>query len=273
MVLCMVNYNPMSKEFQEEAKKRGISGFEYMMLLRGRSHTTSEGYQKYQKSPGSIKQSLIKKYMGKSLENVIGGRVIDTERGTCYHIESREKIDIANIDDAKHLFFDIETMGFSSVPIILIGSARIYNGNILIDQYLSRSVREEPAMLMAFANILRGSDAIVTFNGKRFDVPFIEDRLSYHDIKENVCNKVHHDALYLSRRRWRAKLPNCKLGTLEERILCVKREDDVPSRSIPDFYSTYLRQKNVGPLVPIVDHNKQDLITLARIFSKLREST
>lgn len=265
----MVNYNPMSKEFQEEAKKRGISGFEYMMLLRGRSHVTNE---EYQKSPGSIKQSLIEKHRGKSLEDVIGGRVVSTERGVCYHIESREKIDVVNFEDAEHLFFDIETMGFSAVPIILIGSARIYGGNILIDQYLSRNVREEPAMLTAFASLLRENDAIVTFNGKSFDVPFIEDRLSYHDIKSNLRSKIHHDALHLSRRKWKGELPDCKLDTLERCILGVEREDDVPSRSIPDFYGTYLRQKNVGPLVPIVDHNKQDLITLARIFSKLKES-
>jgi len=28
---------------------------------------------------------------------------------------------------------------------------------------------------------------------------------------------------------------------------------------------------NVGPLVPIVEHNKIDIITLARILSKLNE--
>jgi uncharacterized protein YprB with RNaseH-like and TPR domain len=142
----------------------------------------------------------------------------------------------------------------------------------LIDQYLSRNPKEEPAILTAFVNRLREKDTIITFNGTRFDMPFVEDRLSYHKIEETIYNKTHHDALPLSRYAWKTKLPNCKLATLEKHILGIEREDDIPSRSVPDFYRTYIRHKNVGPLVPIINHNKQDLITLAKIFSRLRES-
>ncbi len=270
----MTNYNPMSKEFQEEAKKRGISGFQYMQMLRrskeGR-HGSAMSYQLYPKSPGYIKSMLIEKYRGKNLEDVINGKVISTEKGECYHIESQEMIDSINIGDTKSLIFDIETMGFRSVPIILIGIARIYDNNILIDQYLSRNPKEEPAILTAFVNRLRENDTIITFNGTRFDMPFVEDRLSYHKIKETICNKTHHDALPLSRYAWKTKLPNCKLATLEKHILGIEREDDIPSRSVPDFYRTYIRHKNIGPLVSIINHNKQDLITLAKIFSRLRE--
>ena len=213
---------------------------------------------------------LIEKYKGKKLEDVINGKIIYTEKGMCYHIESQETINTINIGD-KSIILDIETMGFSSVPIILIGLAYIHDDNILIDQYLSRNRNEEPAMLTAFVNRLIDSDSIITFNGRRFDIPFIEERLSFYKIEENLYNKIHYDALPLSRSAWKAKLPNCKLGTLEKQILGIKRKDDVPSRSVPDFYRTYIKHKNVGPLVPIIDHNKQDLITLAKIFSKLRK--
>ena len=162
----MVNYNPMSKEFQEEAKKRGISGFQYMQLLRQKSCTNNKGYQIYQNYPGRIKQMLIEKYQGKNLEDIINGNVINTEKGTCYHIESQEKTSPIDIGDTRSLILDIETMGFSSVPIILIGLARIKDNNIiLIDQYLSRNIREEPAMLMALVRCLRKNDTVITFNG------------------------------------------------------------------------------------------------------------
>jgi uncharacterized protein YprB with RNaseH-like and TPR domain len=275
----MVNNNPMSKEFQEEAKKRGISGYEYSRLLKGRSCGTSEGCNsgglpcnEYQKSPSQIKQMLIEKYRGKNLEDTIVGKVIKTEKGECYHIESQEMVDSVNIGSERSLVFDIETMGFSSVPIILIGLAHVHDNNILIDQYLPRSVEEEPAMLSAFMNHVKESDTIITFNGARFDLPFVEERLSHHRIEGTLYSKTNHDALPLSRYAWKKKLPNCKLGTLEKYILGIERDDDVPSRSVPDFYRTYIKQNNVGPLVPIVEHNRQDLITLARIFSKLRES-
>lgn len=261
----------MSKEFQDEAKKRGISGYEYSQLLKGKYCGTNEGCQEYQMSPSQIKQTLIEKYRGKSLEDVIRGKVVSTEKGECYHIESQEMVNLTNIGNTKHLIFDIETMGFSSVPIILIGLARIQNEMLLIDQYLPRSIEEEPAILSAFMSHIRESESIITFNGTRFDIPFVEDRLSYHKIEGSLYSKIHHDALPLSRYAWKKKLPNCKLGTLEKYILGIEREDDVPSRSVPDFYRTYAKQNNVGPLVPIIDHNRQDLVTLARIFSKLRE--
>jgi hypothetical protein len=34
----------------------------------------------------------------------------------------------------------------------------------------------------------------------------------------------------------------------------------------PEFYETYLRTGNCGPLVPIIEHNKQDVVSLALLF-------
>jgi uncharacterized protein YprB with RNaseH-like and TPR domain len=40
---------------------------------------------------------------------------------------------------------------------------------------------------------------------------------------------------------------------------------------VPHFYDTYLKTRNVGPLVAIVEHNKQDLINLGTVVSRLYE--
>ncbi|MHA1146538.1 MAG: ribonuclease H-like domain-containing protein, partial [Candidatus Helarchaeota archaeon] len=79
------------------------------------------------------------------------------------------------------------------------------------------------------------------------------------------------DLLHFSRRAWKDMLPNCKLSTLETCLLGLEREIDLPSALVPEFYETYSKEQNPGPLVPIVEHNKQDLISLVCIFSKLRE--
>jgi uncharacterized protein YprB with RNaseH-like and TPR domain len=60
------------------------------------------------------------------------------------------------------------------------------------------------------------------------------------------------------------------LATLQEYFLGA-READIPSAFVPEFYETYLRTGNVGPLLAIVEHNREDLVTLARIFSKVCE--
>jgi uncharacterized protein YprB with RNaseH-like and TPR domain len=40
---------------------------------------------------------------------------------------------------------------------------------------------------------------------------------------------------------------------------------------VPEFYETYLHTNNCGPLVPIIEHNKQDVVSLAMLFFRLLE--
>jgi len=168
------------------------------------------------------------------------------------------------------IFLDLETLGLSANPIILIGAAQIAGHNIITHQYLVRSIKEEPAVLSGFLSHLNNESAFITYNGKTFDLPFLEGRLVYYRMKADL-QKPHFDLLHFSRRAWKDRLPNCKLTTLEKHILDIKRENDVPGALVPGFYQTYLETKNVGPLIPIIEHNRQDLITLANIFSKLFE--
>ena len=83
-------------------------------------------------------------------------------------------------------------------------------------------------------------------------------------------NNPHFDLLHFTRRALRSKLENCRLETVEQ-YLGLKRGINIPSGLVPHFYQTYLKTRNIGPLVPILEHNKQDLLTLACLFSKLYE--
>lgn len=168
------------------------------------------------------------------------------------------------------VIFDIETMGLFTRPIILIGVAQVIDDNIVINQYFLRDISEEPAALTGFLSHVSKNSVFVTFNGRTFDVPYIQERLVYYRIDENL-EKPHFDMLHFSRRAWRERVPNCRLITLEQYLFDTKRVDDVPSALVPEFYQTYMNTKNIGPLVPIIEHNQQDLITLANIFSKLHE--
>jgi hypothetical protein len=173
-------------------------------------------------------------------------------------------------DPEDFIIFDLETMGLFTRPIILFGVAKVSGNNIFINQYLLRNIKEEPAALIGFLSHLSKGRAFITFNGLTFDVPYLKERLAYYRMKGDL-EKPHFDILHFSRRAWKERVPDCRLSTLEKYLLGIERKDDVPSALVPDFYETYLRTKNVGPLVPIVEHNKQDLITLANIFSRLHE--
>ena len=173
-------------------------------------------------------------------------------------------------NDEDFIFLDIETLGFFNVPIILLGLAKVESNEICVNQYLSRSVAEEDAVLDAFLSHVNFESVFVTFNGQTFDMPYILNRMKYFNIKKDL-QKPHFDMLHFSRRVWSDELPNCKLTTLENHLFGIERKDDIPSGLVPDFYKTYVKTQNIGPLVPIIEHNRQDIITLAMIFSKLHE--
>ncbi len=167
------------------------------------------------------------------------------------------------------LFVDLETLGLFTSPIIVIGVAEAIDETLTVRQYVARNVGEEPAALEALLSHVDASTALVTFNGRAFDVPFLEQRLAYYRIHGNL-QRAHFDVLQFARRRWRGLTPDFKLASLEKHVMGA-RQSDIPSALVPEFYETYLRTQNAGPLVAIIDHNRQDLVALAHIFSKVCE--
>ncbi len=171
------------------------------------------------------------------------------------------------------VFLDIETLGLFSRPIILFGVGTIERHELVVRQYLLRDIDEEPAALAAtLGHLTRERPALVTFNGKSFDLPYLQDRLAYYGMKP-ATGITHFDILHFSRRRWKDQFPSLRLAALEREILGVKREGDIPSQMVPEFYEIFLRTGNCGPLVPVVEHNRQDVISLALLFYHLLEET
>jgi uncharacterized protein YprB with RNaseH-like and TPR domain len=173
--------------------------------------------------------------------------------------------------DEDFAIIDIETMGLFSRPIILLGVAHPCEGRLKVNQYLVREVSEENVALKAFTEELEHYSAIISFNGRTFDIPFIEQRLNYYGLNKNI-DKAHFDLLHFIRRAWRHTVPNCRLPTVEECILGLRRENEVPGALVPEFYREYLETGNVGTLVAIINHNRQDVVSLAQLFSKLSEA-
>ena len=168
------------------------------------------------------------------------------------------------------LFIDIETLGLFSRPIILFGLAEIRSGELCISQYLLRDISEEVPALSAVFDQLAGDRVLVSYNGKAFDIPYLAGRSAFYG-RPAVIGNPHYDLLHFSRKRWKDELPDCRLGTLEQRLLGTAREGDIPGAMVPEFYESFMTTGNPGPLVPIVTHNRQDLVSLARLFCLLQE--
>ena len=169
--------------------------------------------------------------------------------------------------DQDFAIVDIETLGLSERPIILLGVAKPNKTHVCTSQFLLRDIQDEPSAIWALISQLEPNLSLITYNGRTFDIPYIKQRLAYYGLDAPLDNP-HFDVLHFTRRALRHKLSNCKLETVEKYI-GIKRDINIPGALVPHFYETYLRTKNAGPLVAIVEHNRQDLLTLATLFSKL----
>jgi len=171
--------------------------------------------------------------------------------------------------DQNFAIIDIETLGLSERPIILLGVAKPTQTHVCTSQFLLRDIQDEPSAIWALISQLEPNLSLITYNGRSFDIPYIKQRLAYYGLDAPLDNP-HFDVLHFTRRALRHKLSDCKLETVEKYI-GIKRDINIPGALVPHFYETYLRTKNAGPLVAIVEHNRQDLLTLGTLFSKLYE--
>jgi uncharacterized protein YprB with RNaseH-like and TPR domain len=172
-------------------------------------------------------------------------------------------------NDEDFAIIDIETLGLSERPIVLLGLAHPGKDHVCTKQYLLRDIQDEPSAIWSLVSQLESHHSMITYNGRSFDIPYIKQRLAYYGLDASLDNP-HFDLLHFTRRALRHKLKDCKLDTVET-YLGIKRDIDIPGALVPQFYDTYLKTKNIGPLVAIVEHNKQDLVSLGTLFSRLFE--
>jgi hypothetical protein len=108
----------------------------------------------------------------------------------------------------------------------------------------------------------------VTFNGKGFDVPVLLARAAAHRI-ELPRLPAHLDVLVEARQRYRHRVPNCRLQTLEERLCGRTRTGDIPGAQIPHVYREFVRTGDADRLAVVAQHNLLDLATTAELLTRL----
>ncbi|MDZ7379571.1 MAG: ribonuclease H-like domain-containing protein [candidate division KSB1 bacterium] len=228
---------------------------------------------------------------GHDIEQYLGGELYRTPVGTCFLTTMRVPLPCASVLSAScgllHLvgkdeslrsldlrrvaFLDCETTGLaggSGTYCFLVGIGALDQGEAVVKQFFMRNLHEEPALLHAVHQELKGYEGIVTYNGKAYDYPLLLTRFALRRMPAPE-RLPHLDLLHAARRVWRDRLQTLTLNAVETELLGVTRERDVPGELIPGIYFSYLRTRDAAQMPLVFEHNRQDITSLMQLAAML----
>ncbi len=192
-------------------------------------------------------------------------------------VANSKRTQAALADPTKWLFLDTETTGLSGgtgTYAFLIGLAWWDSGGLQVEQFFMRDFHEEHSILHELSARLAERPVLITFNGKSFDWPLLENRFTMTRAIKAPSLAAHLDLLHPCRALWKLRLGSVRLVELERHVLDAPklgwhREEDVLSSLIPQHYFDYLRGGPAAPLAGVVRHNQMDLRGLAAIMGRI----
>ncbi len=237
---------------------------------------------------------------GPAIEELVSGELTCTEHGPCFVTEAVYPLDhhhgalplaalldhdpqtaallvrdgaADGVDLRRAAFIDTETTGLAGgtgTYAFLVGIGYYTDDAFRVRQFFMRDVVEERALLHLVGETLDGFRAVVSFNGRAFDLPLLATRFTLARMAPRLADVPHLDLLFPARRLWRRRLTSCALSSLEANVLGVAREDaDVPGWLIPGLYFDYLRTGDARPMKRVLYHNVQDILSLVTLAARL----
>ena len=178
--------------------------------------------------------------------------------------------------------FDIETMGLNpaSAEVILAGFLEVSgDGTAVARQYFAENKNQERELLLAVQQELQRYDMVLTYNGKHFDLPFIEKRAALRSVSLSTAGCYNLD-LYLvlhGHSNLKSVLKNLRQKTVEDYMgLNPDRKDEISGAESIQLYESYLREaegrKKEALKEKVLLHNHDDLLQLYRLLPILQQT-
>jgi uncharacterized protein YprB with RNaseH-like and TPR domain len=158
----------------------------------------------------------------------------------------------------RRAYLDIETTGLSRdyCEITVIGVGFEKAGRIVTVQLMENNLTERKLL-----QVLKGTERIYTYNGSRFDLPFIKARLNV-DLKTII---EHKDLMYDC---WRHNLKG-GLKAVERRLGIKRKVPEIDGYMAVRLWWRYYNDNDREALDKLLLYNKQDVINLKRLRLKL----
>src|SRR5438552_5797900 len=220
--------------------------------------------------PGDNRAELLARWCGARLQVAPDGAAVVVERRV--ELPEATVASLAGLRAA--CYFDTETTGLSTgagTVVFLAGLGHVEGATLVVRQLLLPDYPHEAALLRLVAAELAALPRVVTYNGRGFDLPLLTTRLTVHRLFREMAElpEVHDDLLPVARRLYRRPLGGARLADVEFGVLGVVRNADCPGSEVPSRYFGYLRGGSPELLSDVLDHNLQDIVSLALLEAEI----
>jgi uncharacterized protein YprB with RNaseH-like and TPR domain len=169
------------------------------------------------------------------------------------------------------VYVDTETTGLggAGAMVFLAGVARFDGSWLKLRQYLLPAPQYEGGLLGGLGEELAHAGALVSYNGKSFDLPMLESRYILSRQRPEFRKLPHLDLLHPNRRLFKGTYDSHKLTRMELELLGFERDDDCPSAEVPERYFRFQRTSDPTHILPVLRHNAWDILSLVALAAHL----
>jgi uncharacterized protein YprB with RNaseH-like and TPR domain len=157
-------------------------------------------------------------------------------------------------------YLDIETTGLrpAECELTVIG---IYRENGSDDEVI-QMVGDEISR-SKLVDALKNTSRLYTYNGSRFDLPFINTKLGIDLVKH--CD--HEDLMYAC---WKRKLKG-GLKSVERQLGIARELTDINGLMAIQLWYEYVDQGNENSLAKLLKYNEEDVVNLRVLRERLKD--
>lgn len=178
---------------------------------------------------------------------------------------------------APPLSLDIETyspQGFpydAEDPIVSVSLARPLSWNPRLGVEISSVICHpslEPRLLRTLSSLLDShlEGILLTYNGLRFDLPYLESRASRFDIEMSL-ERIPHIDLYRLIRGLGVYLPSYRQKDVEEYLGITRHVKDVKGSNYYMHYQNFLKSGDIKPII----YNIEDALLMHTVLFILKQ--
>lgn len=207
---------------------------------------------------------------------------------------SEQYLPSRGINPSSSTFFDTETTGFkagySHLYLIGVGFRRPTSNSSVgecpapassaldtqensagsvwtIRQWMAERPQEETKLLRVFADFLKSFDTLLHFNGKRFDIPYLEEKYEQYEIPSPFTGLTSID-LYQDFKPLKSflKLEHMNQKSLEV-FLGLNRDDQYDGGKLIPVYRDYCKTGCQQKLHLLLLHNQEDVSGMLTLTS------